>query len=59
MVGVPVICQQVGCTSEIVAANMARISALPSSVLMFQVNAIKSRQKHSSPNKSAAADQSF
>ena len=40
----PTICQPPCCTSEIVAASMAWISSFPSSVLMFQVKEIRSRQ---------------
>ena len=40
----PSICQFVGCTLSSVAAAMSPIASRPSIVLMFQVNATRSRQ---------------
>ena len=50
-----VIFQPRGCTQGSVWSSIALIAARPSSVLMFQVNATRSRQKQSSVNRAAAA----
>ena len=53
--GGSVVRQPLGRTCGSWDSSIARISAGPSSVLMFQVKATRSRQKPSSPNSSDAA----
>ena len=53
--GGSVVCQLLGCVCASVKSSMSRISSGPSTVLMFHVNATRSRQNDSSSNSAAAA----
>src|SRR6478609_6035893 len=52
--GGSVVCHPLGCTCSSCASSIASISLGPSTVLRFQVNATRSRQKLSSWNNAAA-----
>src|SRR5262249_29329170 len=53
--GGSVACHPLGCVLSSVKSSIRLISSGPSNVLMFQVNATRSRQKLSSWNRAAAA----